>query len=202
MHRAALVLLLLAVAAFAADEAGAAESAPAADDPNAGTWLDSLTNAFTDWLPDMSAPDPNTGNRAAFLAMIRQSEGTSGPNGYRTYYGGSLFDSFADHPNVKHTAAGITSTAAGAYQFLYRTWIECKAALGLPDFSPESQDAAAIFLLKRRGALPYIDRGDFAGAVNAARREWASLPGAGYGQHENSLAVLEAAYLAAGGSVA
>ena len=97
-------------------------------------------------------------NLRAFLYLIRWCEGTSGDNGYRTLFGGGMFDSFADHPRKAITrplgGKNLTSTAAGAYQVLERTWDECKKALGLPDFSPESQDRAAIYLIKRRGALP------------------------------------------------
>ena len=45
--------------------------------------------------------------------------------------------------------AGKTSSAAGRYQFLQGTWDEARNALGLPDFSPESQDAAAVWLAER-----------------------------------------------------
>lgn len=198
MRRAVPVLLLLAAAALlwqAEAEAAPIESEGEGFDP--GNWIGSL---FGD---DMTPPNATAAsNRAAFLAMIRKSEGTAGPNGYRTFYGGSLFSDLSAHPNTAHTAAGITSTAAGAYQFLFRTWEECRRALDLPDFSPASQDAAAVFLIKRRGALPDVDAGNFAAAVAKCSKEWASLPGAGYGQHENTLASLEAAYRAAGGIVA
>ena len=60
-------------------------------------------------------------NVRAFLAVIRAGEGTSDDDGYRRCFGGSLFDSFADHPRRVVRAGGYTSTAAGAYQFLART---------------------------------------------------------------------------------
>jgi len=143
-------------------------------------------------------------NQTAFLWMIRVSEGTSGPNGYRTIVGGSLFNSFADHPRVKIPLPklGIESTAAGAYQFIKRTWDGVQAKLGLPDFGPASQDQAALELIRQRGALADVRAGRFAVAVEKCRKEWASLPGAGYGQRENSLATLQAAYTNAGGSLA
>lgn len=198
MRRAVPVLLLLAAAALLwQQDAEAAPTESEGDGFDLGNWIGNL---FGD---DMTpANDTAAANRAAFLAMIRKSEGTAGPNGYRTFYGGSLFSDLSAHPNVKHTAAGITSTAAGAYQFLYRTWEECRRALDLPDFGPASQDAAAVFLIKRRGALSDVDAGNFAAAVAKCSKEWASLPGAGYGQHENTLASLQAAYVAAGGIVA
>lgn len=76
-------------------------------------------------------------NVRAFLRVIRSCEGTPDEAGYRRHFGGELFDSFAAHPN-KHVTKPlggrtITSTAAGAYQFLAGTWAECQKALELPD---------------------------------------------------------------------
>lgn len=142
-------------------------------------------------------------NLAAFLHMIRVGEGTADPDGYRRHFGGRLFDSFADHPRIAITAGlgrnKYTSTAAGAYQFLSRTWDECAKALNLQDFSPESQDKAAEFLIKRRGALDDVIAGRFDVAVKKCAREWASLPGSPYGQPTKTLEEARAAYVAAGG---
>lgn len=146
-----------------------------------------------------------SGNLTAFLMTIRTGEGTAGPNGYRMMFGGGLFDSFADHPRKRNTftmsGKPITSTAAGAYQFLERTWDTLARRLGLPDFSPESQDLAAIELIRDAGALNDVFAGRFATAVNKVRRIWASMPGAGYGQPEVALSRLQAAYENAGGVV-
>jgi lysozyme len=145
-------------------------------------------------------------NIAAFLKMIRVSEGTAGENGYRTMVGGGLFSDFTDHPRrlVTITSNGrqITSSAAGAYQMLKRTWDGVKGRLMLTDFSPSSQDRGAIELIRQRGALADVRAGRFADALTKCRKEWASLPGAGYGQPENSVQNLFAAYINAGGSVA
>ncbi len=145
-------------------------------------------------------------NVAAFLRMIRYAEGTAGPDGYRTMFGGELFDTFADHPRRAITRLlgrqTITSTAAGAYQFLSTTWDDARRALGLPDFSPESQDAAAVWLIRRRGALADVRAGRFDAAVAKCAREWASLPGSPYGQPVKSLDQVRAAYENAGGAFA
>ena len=93
----------------------------------------------------------SSGNLRAFLAVIRAGEGTADADGYRRHYGGSHFDSYADHPRKVITAGRWTSSAAGAYQFLSRTWDECAKALALPDFSPASQDLAAVFLIRMVG---------------------------------------------------
>lgn len=143
-------------------------------------------------------------NIAAFLWMIRVSEGTSGANGYRTMVGGSLFNSFADHPRILIALPnlGIKSSAAGAYQILRRTWDGVAQKLGLTDFTPNSQDMAAVELIRQRGGLALAKAGKFAQAVEKCKKEWASLPGAGYGQHENTLARLQTAYTTAGGNLA
>lgn len=147
-------------------------------------------------------------NVAAFLDMIAVSEGTDIPRqrsndrGYDVLVGGELFHDYTDHPRkLVKLSAKLSSTAAGRYQFLKRTWDEIDALLNLPDFGPESQDRACVALLKRRGAFVLIQRGEFDAAVAKCSKEWASLPGAGYGQHENSLARLRAAYILAGGVV-
>jgi lysozyme len=143
-------------------------------------------------------------NVNAFLKTIRVSEGTSGSDGYSILVGGGHFDSFADHPRVKVWIASIGnySTAAGAYQIIRKTWDGVRSTLGLTDFSPASQDRAAIQLIRQRGALADVRAGRFAVAVDKCKKEWASLPGAGYGQRENSLATLQDAYLNAGGNIA
>lgn len=175
------------------------------DAPYSGPDLIDQANAIIDDWTDMNktnaAGDPNV---YAFLGMLRVSEGTAGPNGYRTLVGGTLFDSFADHPRVLIALPnlGIKSSAAGAFQMLARTWDGVRAKLGLPDFSPASQDRAAIELIRQRGALGDVRAGRFAVAVEKCKKEWASLPGAGYGQRENKLASLQAAYLRAGGVLA
>ena len=140
-------------------------------------------------------------NIAAFLWMIRNCEGTAGPAGYKTMFTGALFDSYADHPNIANKGGGLTSTAAGAYQFLYSTWQECKRQLGLADFSPESQDKACILLLKRRKALDDIKAGNFTVAVKKCNLEWASLPGSPYNQHPKSIQVAQNLYTQGGGTV-
>lgn len=121
-------------------------------------------------------------NVRAFLSLIRKTEGA----GYSTLFGGGTFNGWADHPRQKITkplgGRSLTSTAAGAYQFLARTWDECAASCGLKDFSPASQDIAAIFLIDRREALEDVIDGDWRIAIAKCNKEWASLPGSPYGQ--------------------
>jgi len=127
-------------------------------------------------------------NVQSFLALIRHTEGA----GYTTLFGGGIVENTEDHPRIAitRTLGGkpITSTAAGAYQFLSRTWDECVKALGLPDFTPASQDQAALYLIERRRALPAVLEGDWETAIERCNREWASLPGSPYGQPTKSMA--------------
>lgn len=140
-------------------------------------------------------------NVRAMLAVIRKGEGTSDANGYRRIFGGQLFTSFADHPRITVTANGYTSTAAGAYQFLARVWDETKSAMHLPDFSPASQDFAALGRIAARGALDDVIAGRFASAIAKMGKEWASLPGSPYGQPTQTLAAAASVYQQNGGTV-
>lgn len=151
-----------------------------------------------------------TKNMQAFLDMLAVSE--IGPallaisdNGYDVCVGSTpkkpiLFKSYATHPKIRSVA--LNSDAAGRYQFMGRYWDHYKALLKLPDFGKASQDKWAIQLIKECRAIDDIEAGRFKEAVHKCRSRWASLPGAGYGQPENSMFALEAAYKAAGGTVA
>lgn len=145
--------------------------------------------------------EPTMNNMKAFLLMIQYAEGTNGPNAYRTLFGGGLFSDFRQHPNRPISRWGLTSTAAGAYQFLYRTWMELQQRLTLPDFSPQSQDKAAIELIRQKGALPDVQAGRIAVAIQKCRKIWASFPGAGYGQGERSMQAMMQAYRQFGGLI-
>lgn len=148
-------------------------------------------------------------NRSAFLDMIAFSEIGSNllaasDNGYNCLVGGKLFQGYADHPRkrVFLSRLGLFSTAAGRYQILARYYDFYKRLLRLPDFGPKSQDAIAMQMILEQGARYNVDKGEFDLAVSKCRNIWASLPGAGYGQHENEMASLQEAYLNAGGQLA
>lgn len=151
--------------------------------------------------------DSSHPNRAAFLDMIAVSEGTFGigDNGYNVLVGSTpthplLFSSYADHPRILNKA--LDSTAAGRYQVLERYYDIYKVSLNLADFSPASQDAIALQQIRESDALDDIDAGNIENAIYRCKHIWASLPGAGYGQREQSLVVLLGAYRDAGGNVA
>lgn len=169
---------------------------------------------------NMTAPDPQR-NVAAFLQAIAQAEGTANQaDPYRVCYGyRHTIMSLREHPAITGEwrgerltdeqcrgaglGPGCVSTAAGKYQIIRPTWERLRDRLQLRDFGPASQDAAAVELLREAGALARIEQGDLQGAVDAARRTWASLPGAGYaGQGMRTLGYIQTAYLNAGGVLA
>lgn len=142
-------------------------------------------------------------NVIAFLDMLAWSEGTDHPNqktndrGYDVLVGGKLFTDYSKHPNilVDLPRYGIKSTAAGRYQFLYRTWMAIVRNYGFKGrFIPEAQDLACIKLLTECRAIKQIENGNIKQAIQLAAPIWASLPGAGYGQHEHKLARLLEVY--------
>lgn len=144
------------------------------------------------------------GNVQAFLRVIRFCEGTSGDNGYRMMFGGGLFDSFADHPRKVNTfklskGGTLSSSAAGAYQFLTKTWDGLVSQYGFTDFSPQNQDLGAIALIQGRKALDDVIAGRIEVAVRKCAKEWASLPGSPYGQPTKTMDQVLEAYRLAGG---
>lgn len=169
--------------------------------------IDSITSS-TMRLSNMSrvtAQDVAHPNVRALLAVIRRGEGTAGPNGYRTLFGGGLFEGYADHPRqrITRTLGGrpITSTAAGAYQFLSSTWDETRRIMGLTDFTPASQDRAAVGRIAARGALDDAKAGRLDVALRKIAREWASMPGSPYGQPVITEQTARTVYASAGGSI-
>lgn len=152
----------------------------------------------------LSAQEAGGHNVLAFLDMIAKSEGTAGKgdDGYNVLVGGSLFDSYTNHPHkLVQVRPGLASTAAGRYQLLAKYYDAYAKQLGLSNFGPMNQDRIAIQQIRERGALLDIQAGRFAIAVGKVKNIWASLPGAGYGQRENSLSSLQQAYVNAGGVV-
>jgi muramidase (phage lysozyme) len=131
-------------------------------------------------------------NVRAFVRMIRRM------------FGGELFDNFADHPRRAITkklgGKPITSTAAGAYQYLSLTWDGLVKQYGFADFTPKNQDLGCVALIKGRKALDDVIAGRFEQAVMKCNKEWASLPGSPYGQPVVTMAEARAEYERFGGS--
>lgn len=101
-------------------------------------------------------------NMKAFLDVIGQGEVTN--KGYNVRYGGGTFSDYSKHPG---------GGPAGRYQFIPSTW----ANLGMPDFTPKSQDAGAVKLIGQLGSTNLIEQGHFEDAVATLRLTWTSLPG-------------------------
>jgi len=159
--------------------------------------------------------EPSPYNLSAFLYMIRccehvyprDVEGGIDAAAYTTFYGGERFSDLSDHPVITGElkpiklsdamckAAGLgpgcVTTAAGAYQFIKPTWERLRKASGarkpLWDFSPESQDEAAVRLLDEIGATKLIQAGRIEDALRIASKVWASLPGSKAQQNPKTL---------------
>lgn len=229
MPRAAVLLAVAAVGVLAAGTAFARASAPSDEAPQDASptpgSVDDWTQKLYDEVDNMTqAPTyENDANRKAFLAMIAACEGTDNAGGYACLYGSTparpkTFASFADHPRIASPISASDArwtTAAGRYQFMavspipgggstrVNTWDRLKAKLNLPDFSPASQDRAALELIAEAGALADVDAGRVLEAARKCRGIWASLPGANYaGQGMRSPSFVVAAYQLAGGATA
>lgn len=169
-------------------------------------------------MAKISANEAGGTNVVAFLDMLAWSEGTSTSpatkdQGYDVIVTGAdrrpeTFSDYSVHPfaagrkSKAINSKGLTSNASGRYQFMLKDYAHYRALLKLPDFGPLSQDRWAIQLIRERRALQLIQSGRIAEAVAKVRNIWASLPGAGYGQPEHSLADLLVVYRKAGGAVA
>ena len=145
-------------------------------------------------------------NLIAFLDLIAWAEGTAGKgdDGYNDIVDpAGLFDDYSSHPHqLVQVNARIKSTAAGRYQLLSRYYEHYKKQLGLPDFSPLSQDKIAIQQIKEQRALDDILCGRIDQAIEKTCNIWASFPGAGYKQHEHSLSAMREQFWKLGGTLA
>jgi muramidase (phage lysozyme) len=105
----------------------------------------------------------------AFLQTLAADE--SGGR-YDVLGGGARFTDYSDHPH-----AGVKGgRVAGAYQFTPSTWAWLARDLALPDFSPDSQDRAAIHLFRTTGGVDKLLKGDVPGAIMAAGMQWDVFP--------------------------
>lgn len=143
----------------------------------------------------------NEPNMRAFLNAIRLGEGTQGEIGYYTIVGGQTFTDDSKHPKVLVTIPqyGVKSTAAGAYQIIWPTWQGLVRQYGFSDFTPETQDLAAVALIAEKKAVQDVLDGRLADAIKKCSTIWASLPGSTAGQRTESYEAVERVYLASGG---
>lgn len=115
-----------------------------------------------------------------FLNLIGWAEGAD----YNIGWGKRIIPNLAWHPynqrqfriNDPVTGRPSTTSVAGKYQFQRGTWDEAAKALGLKDFSPASQDLAAVWLLDNRGKgngqLQNVLQGNVATAVERLKPVW------------------------------
>lgn len=143
-------------------------------------------------------------NVQAFLRAIRLGEGTSDEMGYYRIVGGGSFTEDSVHPRVRVFLPkyNVYSTAAGAYQIIWPTWKGLCKQYDFQDFTPDSQDEAAVALIVEKGALGDAKAGRLASAVAKCAPIWASLPGSTAGQRTESMAAVEKEYLDNGGTLA
>lgn len=143
-------------------------------------------------------------NVRAFLKAIRLGEGTSDELGYYRLVGGGEFSDDSRHPNilVNIPRYNVKSTAAGAYQIINPTWRGLVKQYGFADFTPETQDLAAVALIVEKRALNDVLAGRIAEAVDKCSMIWASLPGSTAGQRVESFDRVLQVYIEAGGNIA
>lgn len=217
----ACLLLASASTSRASIEAGeeGALALPSFDLENAMDRFENFYNIVTE-IPaetDMNTAQKNT---LATLLMLQFSEGTDkARNPYAVCFGYShTITNFSNHPKLTGEWAGerlpdamcknagfgpgCISTAAGAYQIIKPTWAAVAKALRLPDFSAESQDAAAVELIRQRGALEDMKAGRIEAVIRKCKNEWASLPGNYAKQGQRTVGDLVAVYQNFGGFTA
>ncbi|EKN4170421.1 glycoside hydrolase family 104 protein [Yersinia enterocolitica] len=134
--------------------------------------------------------DPNV---RQYLEVLSKAEGTASyaNSGYNTIFGGDQFYDNSDHPRqlkdfTQTDGTKNKTSAAGRYQFTSSSWDDAAKALNLTDFSPRSQDLAALFLIQRAGQLENVTNGNFADATSGLGGVWASLPSSNYAQPKRS----------------
>ena len=148
----------------------------------------------------------NGANLLAFLDMIAWAEngwellGASN-DGYDLLVGAifpnhvTRFTSYADHPQkfIKINDK-LTSSAAGRYMILAKTWDGLEAAHHYGDFSPESQDRGCIELIRGRNAHGEVLGGNIMRAIALCNKEWASFAGSPYGQRTRPIGAMLAVF--------
>lgn len=122
-------------------------------------------------------------NVRKFLMLITFTEGTDrDKTPYNELFGFTNFVGYAGHPRITIKSKNYSSSAAGRYQILKKTFDYLKSKNKSLTFSPEDQDRMAIMLIKEQGAYDLILQGKFEEAILKTNDCWASLPGSPYGQ--------------------
>lgn len=158
--------------------------------------LDTLPDAIKSEV--LGVPGPagngpvNTSIPPEGRALLKTIGSTESANRYNVRYdggGGRTFADYSDHPRIAAPITsgpdiGKTSSAAGYYQFIGSTWDQQKNKLGLKDFSPANQDAAAWDLAQTtykqktgKDLLTVLKSGDATDVLPSLSGQWSSLPG-------------------------
>lgn len=149
----------------------------------------------------------------AALMTIRKCEGTDAQDGYRYLFGSRpdnalRFTEFTTHPNIRKEFKNgkgerLITTAAGAYQIIYPTFVMLCKGYGFTNFEPHTQDLMAVALFDCVNMLNAVSEGKFFDphVLDGLNDQWASLPGAGYNQPEKSIATVKEWYKKYGGTV-
>jgi muramidase (phage lysozyme) len=155
-------------------------SKPSVTPSNAGGSTPGKVTSGASTAPTSSTAGEGLSNGwAKWSRLIKAGEGTSGSNGYNTMFTGAQFSDTSKHPRQINSSNGLSSDAAGAYQFLSTTWDGAKNALGLTDFSPASQEKAGKYLAQQRGLQAdtvFTDKASFLKELDKIAPEWASMP--------------------------
>lgn len=190
-HRLTMYLLLLGTLAALGAFFLSSGSARASVAENPASQLTSVS----DWMA--------MNNLYAFLAMIRHVESS---DKYNVIAGGDTFSDYREHPFILNPGRNkpIGTTASGAYQMVVGTWRMARDALGLTDFSPGSQDKAAIWILqnKRKGSYDAVIQGDIRRAMELLRNEWEAFDKMLSGQYPITIANAESFFIGNGGNLA
>jgi muramidase (phage lysozyme) len=205
------LIMVVAIAAFFFVNSNASATATDAGEA-AGTATDATgatVQAYID--PPLNASpagggDPSNPQIAAFLALIRQSEGTSGyADPWSTFYGGVAIPDLSTHPcELRSDGSRLIApvaqgdhyvTAAGAYQINLLTWNAFGGTTHYGSFNRAAQDqCAADIIAANSAAASLIAQGAITQAQGELSNRWSSFTAL-------TLASNNAAFTAAGGSL-
>ena len=127
-------------------------------------------------MSEITDAEVHNPNMQKYLASIGTREGTD-THGYNTQVGGGSFSDLSQHPNnpTVVTDAGV-STAAGKYQITGTTFRGLqKQYPSFTDFSADTQDKAAVALIKEKGADADVAAGNYAAADSKLKNVWESF---------------------------
>lgn len=141
------------------------------------TWTISQRKNISSTMESFNVTDNeamNNSNVLAFLRAIRAGESSQSDTAYNMLVYGGTFSDMSTHPKIFKPIPGsaLKTSAAGAYQITYTTWLWLSVLAGVDDFTPASQDLMAVAYLRKIGALADIVAGNYAAAAEKCRPVW------------------------------